>query len=52
VLSVHEDTFSTVEKIESVLGKIRIREQKKVAKTKEIIEKEFDFKVFLQELKL
>jgi BioD-like phosphotransacetylase family protein len=52
VISVHEDTFSTVEKIESVLGKIRIREQKKVIKTREIIEKEFDFKRFLKELKL
>ncbi|MGE5301330.1 MAG: phosphotransacetylase family protein [Acidobacteriota bacterium] len=52
VISVHDDTFSTVEKIESVLGKIRIREQKKVAKTKEIIEKEFDLKRFLRQLKL
>jgi BioD-like phosphotransacetylase family protein len=52
VISVHEDTYSTVEKIESVLGKIRIREQKKVVKTKEIIEKEFDLGRLLTELKL
>jgi BioD-like phosphotransacetylase family protein len=52
VISVHDDTFSTVEKIESVLGKIRIREQKKVAKTREIIEKEFDFTRLLKELRL
>lgn len=52
IISVHEDTFSTVEKIEAVLGKIRIREQKKVLKTKEIVEKEFDFKRFLKEIKL
>jgi hypothetical protein len=35
-----------------VLGKIRIREQKKVTKTKEIMEKEFDFTRLLTELKL
>lgn len=52
IISVSEDTFTTVEKIESVLGKIRIREQKKVLKTKEIVEKEFDFKRLLKELKL
>ena len=52
ILSVHDDTFSTVGKIESVLGKIRIREQEKVLKTKEIIEKEFDLKRMLKELKI
>jgi BioD-like phosphotransacetylase family protein len=52
ILSVHDDTFTTVEKIEHVLGKIRIREQKKVLKTKEIIKQEFDFRRFLKELKL
>jgi BioD-like phosphotransacetylase family protein len=52
ILSVHDDTFTTVEKIEHVLGKIRIREQKKVLKTKEIILQEFDFRRFLKELKL
>jgi uncharacterized protein len=51
ILSVHDDTYTTVEKIESVLGKIRIREQKKVLKTKEIVEKEFDLKRLLEELK-
>lgn len=52
ILSVHDDTFSTVGKIETVLGKIRIREQKKVLKTKEIVEKEFDFKRLMKELKI
>jgi BioD-like phosphotransacetylase family protein len=52
ILSVHDDTFTTVEKIEHVLGKIRIREQKKVLKTKEIIGQEFDLRRFLKELKL
>jgi BioD-like phosphotransacetylase family protein len=52
VISVREDTFATVEKIEAVLGKIRIREQKKVLKTKEIVKKEFDLKRLFKELGL
>ena len=52
IISVREDTFTAVEKIEAVLGKIRIREQKKVLKTKEIIVKEFDFERFLKEVNL
>ncbi len=52
ILSVHDDTYSTVEKIEAVLGKIRIREQKKVLKTKEIVETEFDLKRLLEELNI
>jgi len=52
VISVTEDTFTTIEKIEAVLGKIRIREQKKVLKTREIVEKEFDFDRLLKILKL
>lgn len=52
ILSVREDTYSTVERIEAVLGKIRIREQKKVTKTKEIMAKEFDFERLVKELKL
>lgn len=50
IISVHDDTYSTVEKIEAVLGKIRIREQKKVQKTKEIIEQEFDIGRLLGDL--
>jgi hypothetical protein len=52
VISVREDTFATVEKIEAVLGKIRIREQKKVLKTREIVKKEFDLKRLLSDLGL
>ncbi|MBI5632137.1 MAG: phosphotransacetylase family protein [Nitrospirae bacterium] len=52
IISVHEDTFATVQKIESVMGKISIREQKKVQKTKEIIVREFDLVRLLKELKL
>lgn len=52
IISVQDDTFAAVQKIESVLGKIRIREQKKVQKTKEIMEREFDFARLLKELKL
>jgi len=52
IISVHDDTFATIQKIESVLGKIRIREERKVAKTKEIITKEFDIERLLKLLKL
>jgi hypothetical protein len=52
IISVHDDTYTTVEKIESVLGKIRIREQEKVLRTKEIVEKEFDIKKLVEELKI
>ncbi len=52
IISVHDDTFTTVQKIESVLGKIRIREQKKIQKIKEIMEKEFDIARLLKELKV
>ena len=52
IISVSDDTYSTVEKIESSIGKIRIREQKKILRTKEIVEKEFDLKRLLDTLKL
>jgi uncharacterized protein len=52
VISVYDDTYTVVGKIESVLGKIRIREQKKVLKTREIVEKEFDLKRLMKELNL
>jgi len=52
IISVHDDTFATVQKIEAVLGKIRIRERKKVQKTKEIMQRDFDFARLLKELKL
>ncbi len=52
IISVQADTFATVQKIEAVSGKIRIREQKKVQKTKEIMEREFDLARLLKVLKL
>jgi BioD-like phosphotransacetylase family protein len=52
MISTNDDTYTTVERIESVLGKIRIREQKKILKTKEIISKEFDFDRLLKALKI
>lgn len=50
IISVHDDTFATVQKIESVIGKIKIREQEKVRKIKEVMEKEFDIARLLKEL--
>ncbi len=46
IISVKEDTFSIVERIESVLGKIRIREEKKVKRAAELIEGFFDYRAF------
>ena len=52
IISVHEDTFATVQKIESVMGKISIREQKKVQKARDIMVREFDLSRLLKEIKL
>jgi BioD-like phosphotransacetylase family protein len=52
LVSVHEDTYTTVGKIESVAGMIRDLEQKNTAKTMEIMKREFDFDRSLKELKL
>ncbi|MBZ0158189.1 MAG: phosphotransacetylase family protein [Alphaproteobacteria bacterium] len=50
LISVPEDTFTTVDRIESVMGKTRIREQRKIDRAKEIIDTSFDTDGFLQGL--
>jgi BioD-like phosphotransacetylase family protein len=42
VISVTEDTFTTVDKIESALKRISIREKGKVLRAKELVDREFD----------
>jgi len=49
ILSVQDDTFTTVEKIESVLGRINIREERKVVRVREILE-QFDYGRLLKTL--
>jgi BioD-like phosphotransacetylase family protein len=47
VISVTEDTFTTVDKIESALKRISIREKGKVIRAKELIDREFDMEGLL-----
>jgi BioD-like phosphotransacetylase family protein len=46
IISVKDDTLSAVERIEAVLGKSRIREERKVARALELIKEHFDFATF------
>lgn len=48
IISVATDTFTTVEKIEKIMGKTMIREKSKVARSKEIIDSDFDMDRFLK----
>ncbi len=51
ILSVPDDTFSTIDKIEARVGKISIRERKKVERARQIMDAEFDMFGFLSKLK-
>jgi BioD-like phosphotransacetylase family protein len=51
IISVSEDTFTTIDRIESVMGKARIRDSAKIARGKDLIEKEFDIKRLLKIVK-
>lgn len=51
IISVAEDTFTTVDRIEAVMGKTRIRDRVKINRIRGLIEKEFDMKRFLNTLK-
>jgi hypothetical protein len=48
---VHNDTFKTIEQIEAIIGKIGIREEKKVTKIREVTE-DFDYPRLLERLKV
>jgi BioD-like phosphotransacetylase family protein len=51
IISVLDDTFTTIDKIEASMGRTSIREPRKVERAKELIDKEFDIKRFLKSLK-
>ena len=51
IISVSEDTFTTIDRIESVMGKATIRDNVKITRVKEMIDMEFDIKRFLKSLK-
>lgn len=48
IISVAEDTFTTIDRIEAVMGKARIREKEKIERAKELVGMEFDMKSFLE----
>lgn len=48
IISVADDTFTTIDKIEGSMGKTNIREKRKVARVKELMDIEFDMKRFLK----
>ncbi|MCX8027211.1 MAG: phosphotransacetylase family protein [Thermodesulfovibrionales bacterium] len=52
IISVSTDTFTTVEKIEKIMGKTMIREKSKVTRSKEIIDNDFDMDTFLKSIGL
>ena len=51
ILSVPDDTFSTINKIETRMGKTSIRERKKVERAKQMLDVEFDMFGLLNRLK-
>ncbi len=51
IVAVQEDTFSTVDKIENILSRTRIREKGKIERVKELFNREFDFNRFLELIK-
>ncbi len=42
ILLVKEDTLSTIEKVEGILGKLRVREEKKIKRAKELLKEYVD----------
>jgi len=50
ILSVPDDTFTTIDKIETRVGKTSIRERKKVERARQILDAEFDMFGFLKGL--
>lgn len=52
VISVPTDTFTTVEKIEALSGKMRIREKEKISRAEKMIKERFDLEGLLRALGL
>lgn len=51
IISVPDDTYTTIDRIEGGMGKASIREKGKVGRAREIIEMDFDINRFLKSLK-
>ena len=52
MISVHYDTLTTVEKLEAVLGRIRIREEKKVERARELLRHRLNYRRIVEKLGL
>ncbi len=52
IISVSDDTFTTIDKIEATLGKTRIREKAKIDRARELLDLEFDLKRLLKSVKI
>ncbi len=52
IVSVHYDTLTTVEKIEAVLGRIRIREERKVQRARELLRDRLNYRRIVEKLGL
>lgn len=51
LVSVEQDTFTTIDRIEFMLGKVRIKEPRKIERLKEMFERSFDMEGFLEALR-
>lgn len=51
IISVQDDTFTVIDRIEAVIGKTRIRDKGKIIRTKEMVGAEFDMERFLRALR-
>lgn len=48
IISVSDDTYTTIDKIEKTVGKARLNEKGKVAKAKELVDRNFDIDKFMK----
>jgi len=51
IISVAEDTFTTVDRIEAIMGKTRIADKVKIGRAKDLIRTGFDLRRFLKNVK-
>jgi BioD-like phosphotransacetylase family protein len=52
MISVHYDTLATVEKLEGMLGRIRIREERKIQRARELLRDRLNYRRIIQRLGL
>ena len=52
MILVKDDTYSTVQKVDKVLGRLRVKEEKKAKLGAKLIEKEINFKLLYKKADL